>query len=357
MGETMEDWDRRAYGSRMYHEEREDPGEVRTRRLKKAAVVILILTAFIFTGGVIAAILLNFPGAGKQGENPPEAVLTPEDRAEQQMPVPSAGPAVAPASESETEAVPEVAEEDPQEQLSRTMEAGAALDFGTLKEMSAGESDPAAYGIDVAGYQGLINWQEAAAAGVDFAMIRVGYRTMGSGVITEDVNARYNLQEAAKYGIKTGAYFFSTAVNEGEALDEAMFVLDLIAPYPVAYPVAYHCEGFQDETARHHHVTAERRTKIAGAFLNCIFLHGYTPMFYAAKDELENGLCWDTNMLREEGYKFWMAWYPGTSCSFGEGIDPAGETAIWQYTGNGAVPGIPRSAAIDIAFFRPDGEP
>ncbi|MCR5790603.1 MAG: hypothetical protein K6G83_12010 [Lachnospiraceae bacterium] len=340
----MEDWDRRAYGSRMYHEEREDPGEARTRRLKKAAVVTLILTAFIFTGGVIAAILLNFPGAEKQKE----------DQTEQQTPVPSAAPVVTPVLESEAEAVPEAPEEDPQEQLSRTMETGAALDFHTLKEMSAGESDPPAYGIDVAGYQGIINWQEVAAAGVDFAMIRVGYRTMGNGVITEDVNARYNLQEAAKYGIKTGAYFFSTAVNEGEALDEAMFVLDLIAPYPVTYPVAYHCEGFQDEASRHHDVTAERRTKIAGTFLNCIFLHGYTPMFYAAKDELKNGLCWDTEILREEGYKLWVAWYPGASYPAGEGIDPAGETAMWQYTGNGAVPGIPRSAAIDIASFRAD---
>ena len=75
------------------------------------------------------------------------------------------------------------------------------------------ETEDTTYGIDVARYQGTIDWNEVAQSGVDFAMIRVGYRGQTDGIIKEDPNGRYNLQEASKAGIKIGAYFFSTAVS------------------------------------------------------------------------------------------------------------------------------------------------
>ena len=76
-------------------------------------------------------------------------------------------------------------------------------------------------GVDVSRYQGKINWDQVAASGIKFAMIRVGYRTQTTGILTEDPYARYNLQEAQRVGIKIGAYFFSTAVTAAEAVEEA----------------------------------------------------------------------------------------------------------------------------------------
>ena len=93
-------------------------------------------------------------------------------------------------------------------------------------------------GIDVAKYQGKIDWQKVKASGIDFAMIRVGYRTQKTGEIFEDPYARYNLQEAQKAGIKLGAYFFSTAVTEEEAKQEAVWVSQILAKYPITYPVS-----------------------------------------------------------------------------------------------------------------------
>ena len=72
----------------------------------------------------------------------------------------------------------------------------------------------AALGIDVSRYQGAIDWNQVAAFGVQFAMVRVGYRTQSTGIMNEDPYARYNLQEAQRVGLKVGAYFFSAAVNE-----------------------------------------------------------------------------------------------------------------------------------------------
>ena len=112
-------------------------------------------------------------------------------------------------------------------------------------------------GIDVARYQGTIDWKQVADAGVQFAMIRVGYRSIVDGIITEDVNARYNLQEAAKYDIPIGVYFFSTAVNEEEAKEEAAWTADIISGYPITYPVVYDCENFDDPNSRQYAMTRE----------------------------------------------------------------------------------------------------
>ena len=91
---------------------------------------------------------------------------------------------------------------------------------------TAKETDETTYGIDVARYQGTIRWAEAAASGVDFAMVRVGMRGMAEGEISPDSNARYNLQEAEKNGVKLGVYFFSTAISQEEAVEEAAAELE-----------------------------------------------------------------------------------------------------------------------------------
>lgn len=141
----------------------------------------------------------------------------------------------------------------------------------------------ASLGIDVSRYQGLINWDMVAASGVQFAMVRVGYRTQGTGVLNEDPYARYNLQEANRVGIKVGAYFFSTAVNAQEAMEEALFTANLLDKYKITFPVAYDCEGFKNATSRQFILGKDIRTALAVIFLDTIAARGYTPMFYSSK--------------------------------------------------------------------------
>lgn len=206
------------------------------------------------------------------------------------------------------------------------------------------------YGIDVAKWQGVIDWAKVKEAGVEFAMIRVGYRTLVDGEIYEDPYAKYNLQQAKANGIKIGVYFFSTAVNKQEAKEEAAWVASYIAPYPITYPVAYNCEGFTDPNNRQYKMTKEARTGLAETFLDYMKKQGYTPMFYASKNELENNAQWDTKRLSDK-YKIWVAQYPQEVYSSDSKSTYTGEHAMWQYTSQGKVPGIKGEVDINIAYF------
>lgn len=192
-----------------------------------------------------------------------------------------------------TESTEEVEADDPQNGNMGT-DTGASVDVTAL--LSAGnvtESGETTFGIDVARYQGTIDWSQVAASGVQFAMIRVGYRTQKTGEIVADTNAKYNMQEAQANGIKIGAYFFSTAVTEDEAVQEADWVADYISQYQITYPVAFNCEGFENADSRQYAMTQSERTDMAIAFLNEIYNRGYTPMFYAAKMRclaMQNGI-------------------------------------------------------------------
>lgn len=145
-------------------------------------------------------------------------------------------------SESESEAK---IQEDPQGSMEGNMNegSGANVEIGEVLENLPNENETLeiTYGIDVSKYQGAIDWKQVAESGIDFAMIRVGYRTLKTGEIIADNNAKYNMQEAAKYGIKVGVYFFSTAVTREEAIEEADWVSDYISKYQITYPVVYNC--------------------------------------------------------------------------------------------------------------------
>ncbi len=217
------------------------------------------------------------------------------------------------------------------------------------------ERDLLTKGIDVSKYQGNIDWQQVAQSGIDFAMIRVGYRAMESGEITEDGTAKYNLQEATGNGIKTGAYFFSTAVSEAEAIEEAKWVVDFIDQYKITYPVAYNCEGFDNTGSRQYNLTKEERTNIAKAFLNEIHKAGYTPMFYASKGEMEADSQWIASSL-EKSYKIWVSWYPEHPYPETPEASYQGSHDMWQYTNAGKMAGIETSVDVNVAYFGYDQE-
>ena len=204
-------------------------------------------------------------------------------------------------------------------------------------------------GIDVSNYQGQINWDLVAASGVQFAMIRVGYRTQATGVLNEDPYARYNLQEAQRVGIKTGVYFFSTAITEAEVLEEALFTADLIDKYQITFPVAFDCEGFRNSTSRQYGLNKSVRTALAVRFLDTIAARGYTPMFYASKNEMTNSKDWDMAVLNR--YKVWVSWYPTDPFPITQACTYPDIHCMWQYTNKAAIAGINGEVDMNLSYF------
>lgn len=253
-------------------------------------------------------------------------------------------------TENSTEEILEVEQEDPQSNSGgMNSENGASVDISDVIS-GTNETEQITLGIDVAKYQGTIDWEQVADAGVEFAMIRVGYRTLKTGEIVADSNAKYNMQEASKYGIKVGAYFFSTAVSAEEAIEEADWVADYIAKYQITYPVVYNCEGYDDTENRQYSLTKTQRTDFAIAFLKQIAQRGYTPMFYASKGELEGDAQWETSRI-QSSYKIWVAQYPSTPYPQTSASSYTGPHAMWQYTNNGTVPGISKPVDMNVAYF------
>ena len=214
----------------------------------------------------------------------------------------------------------------------------------------AKETDEITTGIDVARYQGTIDWARLATSRVDFAMVRLGYRSSTDGTIIEDSNARYNLQEAQKNDIMLGAYFFSTAISEEEAIEEANWVADLIDQYSITYPVAFDCEGYLEPGSRLYGLSVKERTDIALAFLKQIEKRGYEGMFYSSKNEMEENHQWEISRI-EKDYKIWVAQYPSEAYPTTESSSYSGTHHMWQYTTNGVVPGIAQNVDMNVAYF------
>lgn len=230
----------------------------------------------------------------------------------------------------------------------------AALSGCSRKERITKQTDTITLGIDVAKYQGTIDWQQVAEAGVEFAIVRVGYRGMEKGEINSDTNGRYNLQEASKAGISLGAYFFSTAVTKEEAVEEAKWLAEQIAPYPITYPVVYDCEGFNNPESRQYNMTRKERTNVALAFLETVESLGYEGMFYGSKGDMEFENAWEVSRI-EDDYKIWVAQYPEQPYPETPQSSYSGTHHMWQYATDGMVPGISQPVDLNVAYFGYDG--
>lgn len=244
--------------------------------------------------------------------------------------------------------------QDPQTETMSTQQGTAVDVTELLSSAAAAETEDITLGIDVARYQGTIDWAQVAASGIEFAMVRVGYRTDSTREICADTNARYNMQEAQKNGIKVGTYFFSTATSREEAIEEADWVADYIAQYQITYPVAYDCEGFDRPESAQYALTKTERTDIAIAFLEQVYSRGYTPMFYASMGELTGEAKWETSRI-EGTYKIWVSQYPTEPYPQTAKSSYAGSHAMWQYTNQGTVVGIGRPVDVNIAYFGYEG--
>ena len=249
---------------------------------------------------------------------------------------------------SQTEPETELPSETETESESIAPEETQLLNASTI-----GENDNISYGIDVSKYQGTIDWAKVAADGIEFAMIRVGYRD-SSGTVGADPTAKYNLQEAEKNGVKIGVYFFSTAATLEEAREDADWVADFIAGYAITYPVVFDCEGFEKETSRQYHLTNEERSNIAMAFMDRVYERGYTPMIYSTVNELSLDAKWDTSRI-EKKYKVWIALYNLYTTELENKPPYEGQCSMWQYSNTGRVAGIGAQVDLDVAYFGYDG--
>lgn len=206
-----------------------------------------------------------------------------------------------------------------------------------------------ANGIDVSKWQGRIDWQAVKKAGIDFAIIRIGYRGE-NGVIYRDENADYNIQQAQKAGVLVGIYFFSTAISVQEAKEEAVWTAEAIKDYKISYPVVYDCEGYSSEKSRMYGITSKVRTDNAIAFLQHIENSGYEGMLYAAKAELESSSCWETARI-ESKYKIWIAHYSSPCYPQKQTPDYNGKFDMWQYTNHGSVAGVEGNCDMVVSYF------
>ena len=204
----------------------------------------------------------------------------------------------------------------------------------------------AAVGIDVSAWQENIDWSAVAASGVKFAMLRCGVRGATEGKITEDKYFKQNVQGAINNGIYVGVYFYSMAINEAEAVEEAEFVLNLINGYDIKYPVCYDFETYTDEFSssgtpyRTNGLSTEQMNKNASAFLSHIQSRGYIACLYGSASYLKD--TWDMNSFAN--YDTWVAHYYVSKPSY------TGNYNLWQYTDNATVPGIKGAVDVDVDY-------
>lgn len=198
-------------------------------------------------------------------------------------------------------------------------------------------------GIDVSYHQGDIDWEQVRSSGVEFVMMRVGYRGYGeSGKLVEDTNFLANIQGALDAGLKVGVYFFSQALNLEEVEEEADFLLERIEGYEIAMPVVYDWEYVSDE-ARTANMDARTLTDCSRHFCELIREAGYQPMVYFNRNQAAYLL----HLEELTDYPFWLAAYTDRM-GFPYKVD------MWQYTDNGRVPGIDGPVDVDILFVYDD---
>lgn len=196
-------------------------------------------------------------------------------------------------------------------------------------------------GIDVSVFQGEIDWDAVKADGIDFVMLRAGYRGYGSkGIMGEDENFARNADAAHKAGLRVGAYFFSQATSAQEAREEALFLLDIIKDRPIDYPVAYDWEIIDYDAARTDNMTAEEITACAAAFCETVAAAGYEPLIYF---NCELGY-FNYDLTRLKDFHFWLAEY-GSAPAFYY------DYKIWQYTTAGSVAGISENVDMNICVW------
>lgn len=222
-----------------------------------------------------------------------------------------------------------------------TYEPDCFMHEGDMLSYTGDERYDYRLGVDVSSFQGDIDWEKVRDAGMEFAILRLGYRGYGqAGTLCLDKKFEQNLEGARAQGLDVGVYFFAQAVNEEEAVEEAEFVLQYLDGCELQLPVVYDPESILEDEARTDHVTGEQFTKNTLAFCERIEEAGYEAMVYS-------NMLWEAYKLdlkQLADYQIWYADYeelPQTPYRF----------TFWQYTNTGRIDGIPGEVDIDIQLI------
>lgn len=191
-------------------------------------------------------------------------------------------------------------------------------------------------GIDISKHNGTIDWNAVKNAGVEFVILRCGYRGSSSGVLVEDEKFQENIRGASAAGLKIGIYFFSQAINEMEAVEEASMTLSLIKNYKISYPVYIDVEA---ANGRADGLSAAERTKVVTAFCETVRDSGYTAGVYSNK----NWFAEKVNAGEFGNYRIWLAQYTETPTY-------TGRYDMWQYSSRGTIPGIRGDVDLNICY-------
>lgn len=198
------------------------------------------------------------------------------------------------------------------------------------------------FGVDISSHQEEIDWQTVKKSGVDFAMIRLGYRGYSGGKLFMDEYFEQNVQGAQEAGIDIGLYFYSQAITPEEAEEEADMVLSVLAgrdDIHLTYPVVYDWETVTTDVARTDNISVETLTECSIAFCEKIKQAGYIPMIYQNKS---------TSLLKLylpelTDYDFWLAEYKDKATYYYN-------YQMWQYASDGTVPGITGDVDVNVCF-------
>lgn len=211
---------------------------------------------------------------------------------------------------------------------------GVKYTFGSDGALNAGSG---VLGIDVSKHNGNINWTEVRNSGVSYVIIRCGYRGSSTGALIEDPKFKANIQGATAAGLKVGIYFFTQAVNQIEAVEEASMTVALIKNYKISYPVFLDVEA---SGGRADGLDTATRTQIVNAYCQTIANSGYTAGVYANKTWLNSKL----NVGALGGYKIWLAQYAAAPTY-------NGRYDMWQYSSKGNIGGISGYTDLNISYL------
>ncbi len=196
-------------------------------------------------------------------------------------------------------------------------------------------------GVDLSKQNGDVNFASMKAAGVDYVMIRLGSRGYSSGQITLDENFKKNIEAAIEAELAIGVSFYSQAISQEEAVQEANFVIQNLEPYRahVKYPVAFDMEFVVNDTARIEGLSKEDKTNIATSFLESVKAAGYVPMLYGDKAWLLK----EVDLAKLQSYDTWLAQEEDLP-------DYPYQYTMWQYATDGVVNGVTGDANLNICF-------
>ena len=196
-------------------------------------------------------------------------------------------------------------------------------------------------GIDVSSWNKKIDWQKVADAGVKFAIIRCGYRGASSGSLVRDENFEDNIAGAQMHGIKTGIYFYSQAMNESEAIEEASMACSMADKYKLELPIYIDSELSSGGKGRADDLDSDTRTQVLLAFMKTVESTGNSTGVYASVKWFSSRV----DASEFDKYHVWLAQYR-------DAPDYDGNYDMWQYSSKGKVDGIETNVDLDTSYMK-----